>query len=319
MASVMRAYSPDGYSVALPAYHRFPMHKYAMLRERVDASGVAQLCDPPAASDEEILRAHSQEYLAKLEAGGLTRKEEQALGLPWSPQLVLRARYSAGSTLAACRSAFTDGIAVSLAGGTHHAHRGRGEGYCVLNDGAIAARAMQAEGRADRVLIVDCDVHQGDGTAAILEGDDTVFTFSIHAASNYPFTKRASDLDVALPDGALDPQYMEALAPALDEALARAQADLVIYLAGADPYAGDRLGKLSLSKKGLARRDRYVLQACRARGLPVAVTMGGGYAEPIEDTVDIYYHTVKAAAQSAAGRRSRDARCPGEALVKSAT
>jgi acetoin utilization deacetylase AcuC-like enzyme len=304
----MRAYSPDGFAVPLPAYHRFPMRKYALLRSRVAASAVARLIDPPAASDEEILRAHSIEYLAKLVEGGLTREEEQALGLPWSPQLVLRARHSVGATLAACRAALEEGVAVSLAGGTHHAHRDRGKGYCVFNDGAIAARAMQAEGRAGRVLIVDCDVHQGDGTAAILAGDDTVFTFSIHAAGNYPFTKQCSDLDVALPDGALDAQYMQALAPALDEALARADADLVIYLAGADPYAGDRLGKLSLSKKGLARRDRHVLQACRARGLPVAVTMGGGYAEPIEDTVDIYYNTVKAAAQTIARRRSRDAR-----------
>lgn len=303
----MRAYSPDSFTVALPAYHRFPMGKYALLRSRVAGSGVARLCDPPAATDEEILRAHARGYLAKLANRALTRAEEQEIGLPWSPQLVLRARHSVGATLEACRAALVDGVAASLAGGTHHAHRDHGAGFCVFNDSAIAARAMQAEGRAHRVLIVDCDVHQGDGTAAILEGDDTVFTLSIHAESNYPFTKRSSDLDVALPDGAGDAQYMEALVPALDEALARANADLAIYLAGADPYAGDRLGKLSLSKKGLARRDRYVLRACRDRGLPVAVTMGGGYAEPIEDTVDIYYGTVKAAAQSTAGRPTRAA------------
>ena len=303
MASAMDAYSPDGFAVALPAYHRFPMGKYALLRRRVAASGIARLREPPAAREEDILRAHDPEYLRKLASGTLTRDEVQALGLPWSPQLVLRARHSAGATLAACRSALVDGVAVSLAGGTHHAHRDRGAGFCVFNDSAIAARAMQAEGHVSRVLIVDCDVHQGDGTAAILEGDDTVFTFSIHAASNYPFAKQRSDLDVALPDGTGDAQYMQALAPALDEALARADADLVIYLAGADAYAGDRLGKLSLSKKGLARRDRFVLQACRTRGLPVAVTMGGGYAEPSEDTVDIYYGTVKAAARLAAARQ----------------
>jgi acetoin utilization deacetylase AcuC-like enzyme len=219
MTPAMRAYSPDAFAVSLPAYHRFPMGKYELLRRRVAASGIARLCDPPAASDEEILRAHDREYLDKLVRGEMTRDEEQALGLPWSPELVLRARYSVGCALAACRSAFTEGIAVSLAGGTHHAHRNRGQGYCVFNDGAIAARAMQAEGRAVRVLIADCDVHQGDGTAAILEHDDTVFTFSIHAAGNYPFEKKRSDLDVALPDRAGDAQYMEALAPALEEAL----------------------------------------------------------------------------------------------------
>ena len=304
----MHAYCPDGYAVALPAYHRFPMGKYALLRKRVAASGIARLCEPPAASDEEILRAHDIGYLEKLVNGELTRDEEQALGLPWSPQLVLRARHSAGATLEACRAAFVEGVAVSLAGGTHHAHRDRGAGFCVFNDSAIAARAMQSEGRADRALIVDCDVHQGDGTAAILEGDDTVFTFSIHAAGNYPFVKQRSDLDVALPDGAGDAQYLKALAPALDEAFERARPDFVIYLAGADAYAGDRLGKLSLSKKGLARRDRFALEACRARGLPVVVTMGGGYAEPIEDTVEIYFNTVRAAARSAAGRPSRNTR-----------
>jgi len=309
----MRAYSPDGFPVALPAYHRFPMGKYALLRRRVAASGVARLLEPAAASDEEILRAHDRGYLAKLESGALTREEEQAIGLPWSPQLVLRARHSVGATLEACRAALTEGVAASLAGGTHHAHRDHGAGFCVFNDSAIAARAMQAEGRADRVLIVDCDVHQGDGTAAILEGDDTVFTFSVHAAGNYPFTKRTSDLDVALPDGTGDAGYTEALAAGLEEAFARAKADFVIYLAGADAYAGDRLGKLSLSKKGLARRDRLVLQACRTRGLPVAVTMGGGYAEPIEDTVDIYYGTVKAAARQAAPRPSRGAQRASEA------
>lgn len=307
----MDAYSPDSFAVALPAYHRFPMGKYALLRKRVEGSGIARLSEPAAALDEDILRAHDPEYLQKLVSGSLTRDEEQALGLPWSPQLLLRARYSAGATLAACRSALADGVGVSLAGGTHHAHRDRGAGFCVFNDSAIAARTMQAEGRAERVLIVDCDVHQGDGTAAIFEDDGTVFTFSIHAASNYPFVKRRSDLDVALPDGAGDAQYMEALAPALEEALERAGADLVIYLAGADAYAGDRLGKLSLSKKGLARRDRHVLHACRARGLPVAVTMGGGYAEPIEDTVAIYFNTVKAAAQTAGHRSSGVRRASG--------
>ncbi|MDA8107872.1 MAG: histone deacetylase [Betaproteobacteria bacterium] len=291
----MRAFTIDGFALPLPAHHRFPAGKYALLRRRVEAAGFARLEVPAAATDEQILRAHSPEYLRKVVAGELTRAEQQATGLPWSPQLVERARRSVGATIAACRAAVEDGVAVSLAGGTHHAFRDRGEGFCVFNDCAIAARALQAEGLARRALIVDCDVHQGDGSASILAGDASIFTFSIHAERNYPFAKQASDLDVGLPDLTGDAEYLAALAQALAQALERSQADFAIYLAGADPYAGDRLGKLSLSKKGLARRDRLVLESCAARALPVAVTMGGGYAEPIEDTVDIYYNTVKAA------------------------
>ncbi len=298
----MRAYSTDTFALPLPAHHRFPLRKYALLRARVAGCGLATLLTPPAASDDEILRAHAAAYLRKVASGDLSRAEQLAIGLPWSAALVERSRRSAGATLAACRAALEDGVAVNLAGGTHHAFGARGEGFCVFNDGAIAARAMQAEGRAQRVLIIDCDVHQGDGTASILAGDDSVFTFSLHAQNNYPFTKQVSDLDVGLPDGAGDAEYLAALAPALEQAFLRAQADLVIYLSGADAYAGDRLGRLSLSKEGLARRDRRVFAACATRRLPVAVTMGGGYADPIEDTVEIGFNTVAAAARLFARR-----------------
>jgi acetoin utilization deacetylase AcuC-like enzyme len=190
-----------------------------------------------------------------------------------------------------------EGIAVNLAGGTHHAFRDRGAGYCVFNDSAIAALAMQAEGRAKRVLVVDCDVHQGDGTAAIMADDPSVFTFSIHGANNFPVHKALSDSDIALPDGAGDEQYLAALRDGLCSALSASQADLAIYLAGADPFAGDRLGRLSLTKQGLAARDELVLRLCRDAGLPVTVTMAGGYAERIEDSVDIHFATVSAAAR----------------------
>jgi acetoin utilization deacetylase AcuC-like enzyme len=299
----MRAFTIDRFALPLPAHHRFPAGKYARLRRRVEAAGFARLATPEAATDEQILRAHGAEYLRKVAEGELTRAEQMAMGLPWSPQLVERARRSVGATIAACRAALEDGIAVSLSGGTHHAFRDRGEGFCVFNDCAVAARTLQAEELARRVLIVDCDVHQGDGSAAILAGDDSVFTFSIHAENNYPFTKQASDLDVGLPDLTGDAEYLAALEPALAQALVRSRPDCAIYLAGADPYAGDRLGKLALSKKGLQRRDRVVLEACGARRLPVAVVMGGGYAEPIEDTVDIYYNTVRAAWRQYARRR----------------
>ena len=210
--------------------------------------------------------------------------------------MVERSRRSAGATLEACRAALEEGVAVNLAGGTHHAFADRGEGYCVFNDSAIAARAMQAEGRAARVLVVDCDVHQGNGTASIFADDPTVFTFSIHGAKNFPFRKEKSDLDVELPDGVEDEAYLSDLAPALAEAISRCRPDLAIYVSGADPYAGDRLGRLSLSRDGLAERDRVVFAALRGAGVPVAVTMAGGYARDIEDTVAIHLQTVRLAA-----------------------
>lgn len=273
------------------------MEKYALLRERVAVSPLgASLVDPPAASDDEILRAHDAGYLARVATGALSALEVRRIGFPWSLAMVERSRRSSGATLQACRAALADGIAVNLAGGTHHAFRDRGEGYCVFNDSAIAALAMQAEGRVRRVVVVDCDVHQGNGTASILAGDPSVFTLSIHGANNFPFTKEASDLDVELPDGTGDDAYLEALRDALASALGHARPDLAIYLAGADPYADDRLGRLALSKDGLRERDRRVLGTLAQWGIPTAVTMAGGYARCIHDTVDIHFTTVETAA-----------------------
>ena len=231
--------------------------------------------------------------------GTLSVKEIRRIGLPWSLELVERCRRSVGSTLGACRAALEDGLAVSLTGGTHHAFADHGEGFCVFNDCAVAARVMQREGRAQRLVVVDCDVHQGNGTAAIMADDPTVYTFSMHGAKNFPFHKEHSNVDVELPDGADDAMYLDLLDAALDRVLPAARPDLAIYLAGADPYAGDSLGRLGLTKEGLAGRDRLVFDRCREAGLPVAVVMGGGYARRIEDTVDIQFSTVAIAVECA--------------------
>ena len=291
----MRLFYTDIFVLPLPPGHRFPMEKYARLRQALLASGDFSASDfhlPPAASDEELLRAHDADYLHRVCCGQLDEKAQKAIGFPWTAEMVERSRRSAGATISACRAAFTDGIAANLAGGTHHAFRDHGEGFCVFNDAAVAARAMQAEGRAGRVLIVDCDVHQGNGTAAILRGDDSIFTFSIHGARNYPFTKEESDLDIELPDGCTDDAYLLQLAHGLDTAFDLARPELVIYLAGADPYHDDRLGRLGLSFAGLRERDRQVLGRCRASGVPVALAMAGGYARNIDDTVAIHGATI---------------------------
>lgn len=295
----MKAFYSDVFVLPLPEGHRFPMTKYARLRERALAEGILPpeaLCLPDAATDEQILRAHDADYLHRVQHGLLNPKEIRRIGFPWSPEMVERSRRSSGATIAACRAAFDDGIAVNMAGGTHHAFRDHGEGYCVFNDSAIAARAMQAEGRARRVVILDCDVHQGNGTAAILAGDRSVFTFSVHGAKNFPFHKECSDLDVELPDGTDDTLYLEAVEEGTRRALAQAGADIAIYLAGADPYSGDRLGRMNVSMAGLAERDRIVLGLCRDYSLPVTVTMAGGYARDVEDIVTIHLQTVRTAA-----------------------
>lgn len=295
----MHVFYSDTFVLPLPATHRFPMQKYALLRQRVAEAGIVapeSMTVPPAATDAELARAHDRDYVARVSAGALSNQEIRRIGFPWSPQLVERSRRSVGATIAACRAARADGVAVNLAGGTHHAFAERGEGYCVFNDSAVAARAMQAEGLARRVAIIDCDVHQGNGTAAILAGDPTIFTFSIHAANNFPFHKEQSDLDIALEDDTPDLAYLDALETALRQTLDTARPDLAIYLAGADPYFDDRLGRLALSKGGLAERDRLVFHYCRAAGIPIAITMAGGYARQVDDTVDIHLHTVAAAA-----------------------
>jgi acetoin utilization deacetylase AcuC-like enzyme len=294
----MKVFYCDLFSISLPPHHTFPMTKYRKLAERVRRSGLVHCQDlicPPAATDEEVLRVHAPDYLRRLEAGALTEKEIRRIGLPWSPELVERAKRSSGATMAACRAALEEGIALNLGGGTHHAFPDHGQGYCLLNDAAIAARAMQAEARAERALIVDCDVHQGNGTAAIFRNDPRVFTFSIHGENNFPLKKEKSDLDIALADGTEDKHYLAALQPALETAFQKARADLVIYLSGADAFAGDRFGRLKLSKAGLLKRDRMVLHYCSKAGLPVAVTMAGGYAADIDDIVEIHFQTVIAA------------------------
>ena len=291
----MKIFYTDTFPIPLPESHSFPKDKYYLLRKRISERLNVQLVDlriPEPASSEAILRAHDPEYIRRLYEGELTDKEIRRVGLPWSPQIVKRTRYSVGATIAACRAALSDRVAVNLGGGTHHAFYDHGQGFCWLNDSVIAARAIQAEGLAENILIVDCDVHQGDGTAAIVRDDPTIFTFSIHGKNNFPYHKETSDLDIELEDGTDDRTYLNALENGLTACLGRFKADLVIYLAGADPYRKDRYGRLSLTKAGLAQRDRIVLGRLKESRLPVAVTMAGGYAPKIQDIVDIHFQTI---------------------------
>jgi len=316
----LKAYSSHHFVLDLPPGHRFPMAKYRLLHERLAPAarqmGI-ELVEPPRATDEDLLRVHGAEYVRRAVTGALEPGELRRIGFPWSPELIERSRRSSGATSAALEHAVrTGGIAVNLAGGTHHAFRDHGAGYCIFNDAVVAARRAQALGLARRVLVVDLDVHQGNGTAALCAGDPTLFTFSMHAERNYPAVKFPGDLDVALPDGCADAPYLDTLARHLPLALERARADAAIYLAGADPFAGDLLGWLALSKAGLAERDRYVLETLGRAGLPVAVTMGGGYAEDVEDIVDIHFATVSKAAECArAGVRPGRRRQPSDTLA----
>lgn len=298
----MKVYYCDHFTYPLPPGHRFPAGKYALLRQRVAAelTPPCELLAPEAATDAQLLRVHAPEYLTRVTNGTLGDREVRRIGLPWSPALVERCRRSVGGSIAACRAALSDGVAVNLAGGTHHAFPDHGEGFCVFNDVAVAARAMQDQGRARRIAIIDCDVHQGNGTAAIFAGDPSVFTFSIHGAKNFPLRKERSDLDIELPDATEDAAYLELLEVGLERALALAVPDLALYIAGADPFEGDTLGRMALTKDGLAARDRLVLGECRRAGVPVAVVMGGGYARDIRDTVAIQWETVRIAADAVA-------------------
>jgi acetoin utilization deacetylase AcuC-like enzyme len=298
----MKIYHSDQFLFPLPEGHRFPLKKYALLRAAVVDAGLippGELITPEPVSDEEILRVHSEEYLCRVVDGQLSARDMRRIGLPWSPELVARARRSAGGTVAACRAALLDGLAINLAGGTHHAFRDWGQGYCLFNDAIIAIRAMQAEGRVQRAVILDCDAHQGNGTAALAGDDPAIFTFSIHNEQNFPLRKEHSDLDIGLADGTGDESYLAALVEGVPRALALAEADLALYLAGADPYEGDLLGRLALTKAGLAARDRLVLSLCREAGLPVAVLMAGGYGRRVADTVAIHLGTVRTAAEVA--------------------
>lgn len=307
----MKVFYSDHFVLPLPEDHRFPMSKYSMLRERVAQEaicGPGELRTPRAVTDHEILRAHHPQYLKRVVAGDLTDKEVRRIGFPWSKRMVERSRRASGGTVGACLAALEEGFAANLAGGTHHAFSDRGEGYCVFNDSAIAARAVQAAGLVEKVVVIDTDVHQGNGTAQTLRKDPTVFTFSIHGAKNFPFHKEESDLDVPLPDGTDDTEFLAALDRGLEEALDASDADLAIYLAGADPFEGDRLGRLSLTKPGLAERDRLVLETCLERGIPVAVAMAGGYADRVEDTVDVHLQSIRRAASLTNTKMSREGR-----------
>ncbi len=299
--SAMKVYYYDHWTFPLPPHHRFPTDKYRLLRERLlehDPAGV-ELIPAPAAAAGQLLLAHSETYVTQIETGTLPPALERELGLPLSPELARRVRHTVGATIAAGRAARTEGIAATTGGGTHHAQWDRPQGYCIFNDAVVAVRVLQREKAIRRALIIDCDVHQGNGTAALTADDPTIFTFSIHCRQNFPARKIPGDLDIDLNAGVGDAIYLEALRSGLAVAFERAHADFVVYLAGADPFEGDRLGRLNLSKKGLADRDRLVLEGCARRGLPVVVTMAGGYGRDIHDTVDFYHQTIRLAAGTA--------------------
>jgi acetoin utilization deacetylase AcuC-like enzyme len=298
---LLKIYYSDTFPIPLPSDHRFPGDKYRLLRKSIIKDHLVpdrNLLVPEPVSDADILLVHHPDYLDKVINGSLSEKEIRRIGFPWSPQLVERSRRSVGGTIAACRAAINDGVGVNLAGGTHHAHPDFGSGFCLLNDCAIAARVVQNEGLVERVVILDCDVHQGDGTAAIFSSDPSVFTFSIHGLKNFPFHKQASDLDLDLEDGTSDQEYLHALEKGLGEIFSLYEADLAIYLAGADLYFDDRLGRLALTKEGIAARDELVFTSCQRLGLPTAVVMAGGYARQINDSVDIHLNTVRLASKT---------------------
>ena len=287
------------YTIPLPEGHRFPIAKYAMLRDAVLASGIvppSNVHEPERASRDALRLVHTDRYIDGVLTGTLTADEQRRIGLPWSEALAERSFRAVGGTCEAAAAALDHGVTMNLAGGTHHAFPDHGEGFCVFNDVAVAIRTLQRDGRIHRAAIVDLDVHQGNGTHAIFEGDSAVFTFSMHGGRNYPFHKVAGSLDVELADGTGDDVYLELLARALPGVLAAAGPDLVIYLAGSDPHEGDRLGRLCLTFDGLARRDAMVLDACREVGIPVAITIAGGYGRNIADSVQAHVNTVRVAA-----------------------
>lgn len=295
----MHLFFPDTPDLPLPAGHRFPAGKYRMLRERVEAGalGPVELSPSPPVERGDLERAHAAAYLDALLGGTLGADALRRIGLPWSETLVARSLATVGGALAAARVALRQGIAGQLAGGTHHAHRDLGSGYCALNDLAVTTLTLLAEGRVARVAILDLDVHQGDGTAAILGGSPGVLTVSMHGANNFPFRKVASDIDVALPDGTGDECYLAALAPVLERVVAF-RPQLLLYLSGADPLACDRLGRLALTHVGLMARDRAVFGMCVRHAIPVSVAIGGGYAEPIGASVEGYLNTFRAAREA---------------------
>lgn len=297
----MRAWTHADFPFPLPDGHRYPLPKYARLRDRVVQERLFERVETPAViSWEALLRVHDGAFLARMRTGELERRESRVLGLPWSPELVERARRGTRGTLRAARDAL-DGqqVGVMLGGGTHHAGRASARGYCLFNDLAVTTTELRREGRLRRILVVDCDVHQGDGTAELLTPDPDAFTLSVQCERNYPFTRIPSDLDVELPAGTGDDLYLSALEQALGLALAQARPELVLYLAGADPWEGDGLGRLSLTKAGLLTRDELVLDTVLRAGAPIVVTLAGGYPPDVEDGVDINLATIRAAAARA--------------------
>jgi acetoin utilization deacetylase AcuC-like enzyme len=300
----MRIYYTDHFHLPLPEGHRFPMDKYRRLRRRLVASACHRrdtFMVPPAATDDQLVLCHTSRYVGAVASGMLTDAEVRRIGFPWSPKMVQRSRRSTGATIAACRAAIRDGIAVNLAGGTHHAMTDAGQGYCVFNDAAVAIRSLQREGLIGRACVIDLDVHQGNGTAQILAGDPSTFTLSIHGANNFPLHKTPSDLDVPLKDGTGDEDYRKALGQSLGAIDRAGPFDLAVYLAGADPFVRDRLGRLALSKQGLQNRDRMVMGFCQHRRIPLAIAMAGGYAPEIDDIVDIHAVTVALASERCGG------------------
>ncbi len=311
----MRAFYSDHFVLPLPEGHRFPMAKYSRLRERIVSEAVVRagdLHEAPLASIDDLHLVHDPQYVAAVLNGTVAPEVQRRIGFPWSPQMVERSRRSVGATIAAARAALDDGIAVNLAGGTHHAFADRGEGFCVFNDAAVAARVLQRDastGKSSlragqpvrRIAIVDLDVHQGNGTAAIFRDDATVFTFSMHGDKNFPFKKETSDLDVPLADGTGDDEYLSLLGQHLPEVLNRHQPDFVFYLAGADPFEGDRLGRIKMTIEGLRRRDEMVMRACAQAGVAVAVSMSGGYATDIDAIVTIHTNTIREASRNLIG------------------
>ncbi len=291
----------DRYQVPLIPSHPFPMQKYKLVRNRLlDEGSITywHLIEPKLAIDEDILLVHTRDYWLRCKAGELSASEMRRIGFPWSVGLVHRSQASVQGTITAAKNAVRDGIASNLAGGTHHAFPDHGEGYCVINDIAIAARVLQRDGLAKHIAVIDCDVHQGNGTAAIFHGDESVFTFSMHGAKNFPLRKEQSTLDINLLDGIGDDEYLQLLTTHVPAILQEFQPDFVFYQAGVDPHERDRLGKLKLTHHGLRLRDEFVIGACRKLGIPIVTTMGGGYGKDIDDTVEGHCNTVRAALQT---------------------
>lgn len=296
----VQVFYTDGFVLPLPDGHRFPMARYRLLRERIVADGTInseQLHIPPAATNDELLLVHTSDYVQRVVAGELTADEIRRIGFPWSPEMVERSRRSVGATIAATLSALETGLGINLAGGTHHAYVDRGAGYCVFNDVAVAVRVHQQAGRLQRVMIIDVDVHQGDGTAAVFQDNPQVITTSLHARKAFPVRKQTSDLDISLDPGTGDEEYLTRLGELLELAAAQADIDCVYVLAGADPYEHDTLGGLSVTQAGLAERDRRVFQLCREQRWPVVLVMAGGYAEQIADIVSIQAMTIRLACE----------------------